>query len=248
MRFRRIIAALLACGILPVAAGCNVPPPDGAETVILVHGLGRSTASMSILSVRLENAGFRVVNFGYPSTTEPLDTLVGMLRAEVEACCRDEDETVHFVTHSMGGLLVRRFLSLQPHAHQGRVVMLSPPSHGSEVVDALADSPMLLSWLGPAGSRLGTDSLGIASQLGPVRFRLGIITGDRSMSPLTSWLIPGPDDGAVGVDRARVEGADFLVIPATHTFIMNRVTVAKEVEHFLREGRFLPIDSLQTDS
>jgi hypothetical protein len=77
--------------------------------------------------------------------------------------------------------------------------------------------------------------------LGPVRFSLGIVTGDRSLSPLGSWLIPGPDDGKVGVDRARVEGAtDFRVVPATHTFIMNRRDVAEEVVHFLRQGQFSP--------
>ena len=93
--------------------------------------------------------------------------------------------------------------------------------------------------MGPAGSLLGTDSAGITSRLGPVRFGLGIVTGDRSISPLGSWLIPGPDDGKVGVDRAKLDGAtDFMVVPATHTFIMNRRDVAEEVVHFLREGRF----------
>ena len=80
---------------------------------------------------------------------------------------------------------------------------------------------------------------GIASQLPPVRFSLGIITGSRSMNPIGSWLIPGPDDGTVGVDRADVEGSSsFLVLPATHTFIMNRRDVAEEVAYFLRHGRF----------
>ena len=117
--------------------------------------------------------------------------------------------------------------------------MLSPPSQGSEIVDAFAESPLLRSILGPAGSRLGTDAAGIASQLPPIRFSLGIIAGDRSLNPLGSWLIPGPDDGKVGVDRARLDGAaDFIVLPATHTFIMNRSDVAEEVAHFLRRGRF----------
>jgi hypothetical protein len=117
--------------------------------------------------------------------------------------------------------------------------MLSPPSQGSELVDAFADSPLLRSILGPAGSRLGTDSASIPNQLGDVRFSLGIITGDRSLNPLGSWLIPGPDDGKVGVDRANIEGAaDFKVVSATHTFIMNRRDVAEEIVHFLRHGRF----------
>ena len=235
----RILLVPVTCALLWVLSGCSSPPPDGAESVIVVHGLGRTPASMVILVSRLKSAGFRVVSFGYPSTSEPMEALVDRLQAEVARCCGSEAETVHFVTHSMGGVLVRSYLSQQPQAHWGRVVMLSPPGQGSELVDAFADSPLLRSVLGPAGSKLGTDSASIPSQLGPVRFRLGIIAGDRSLNPLGSWLIPGPDDGKIGVDRAKVEGAaDFLVVSATHTFIMNRRDVAAEVVHFLRHGRF----------
>ena len=231
------------CVLLRILSGCAPPPPDGAGSVVVVHGLGRTPASMTILAARLRDAGFRVVNFGYPSTSEEMEALVDRLESEVVRCCGHEAETVHFVTHSMGGILVRSYLDQQPQAHQGRVVMLSPPSQGSEVVDAFADSPMLRSVLGPAGSQLGTDSTAIPSRLGPVRFSLGIITGNRSLNPLYSWLIPGPDDGKVGVDRAKVEGAaDFLVVPASHTFIMNRGDVAEEVVYFLRRGRFRPAD------
>ena len=194
---------------------------------------------MAILVSRLENAGFRVVNFGYPSRSEPIEALVERLDSEVGQCCNSEAETVHFVTHSMGGVLVRSYLSQRPEAHQGRVVMLSPPSQGSEIIDAFSDSDLLQSILGPAALLLGTDSAGIANQLEPVRFSLGVITGSRSLDPVGSWLIPGPDDGKVSVDRAAVEGAvDFMVLPATHTFIMNRSDVAEQVVHFLRNGRF----------
>jgi pimeloyl-ACP methyl ester carboxylesterase len=226
------------CALLSLLSGCSSPPPDGADSVIVVHGLGRTPVSMTILESRLESAGFRVVSFGYPSNAEPMEALVDRLQAEVERCCDHEAGEVHFVTHSMGGVLVRSYLSQQPEAHQGRVVMLSPPSQGSELVDAFAASPLLESLLGPAAAQLGTDSTGISSQLGPVRFALGIVTGDRSINPLGSWLIPGPDDGKVSVERARVEGADFLVVSATHTFIMNRREVAEEVVNFLRRGRF----------
>ena len=236
---RRILFAALTCAVLGTVSGCSGPPPDGAEPVIVVHGLGRTPASMTILVTRLKNAGFRVISFGYPSTSEPMEALVDRLQTEVGRCCIDEAETVHFVTHSMGGVMVRSYLGQQPAAHQGRVVMLSPPNQGSEIIDAFADSPLLQSLWGPAASKLGTDPGGIHSQLGPVRFGLGIVTGDRSLSPLGSWLIPGPDDGKVGVDRAMVDGAtDFMVVPATHTFIMNRRDVAEQVVHFLRQGRF----------
>ena len=235
----RSILIPVTCLLMWASSGCSSTSPSDAETVIVVHGLGRTSASMAILVSRLENAGFRVVNFGYPSRSEPIEALVERLDSEVGQCCNSEAETVHFVTHSMGGVLVRSYLSQRPEAHQGRVVMLSPPSQGSEIIDAFSDSDLLQSILGPAALLLGTDSAGIANQLEPVRFSLGVITGSRSLDPVGSWLIPGPDDGKVSVDRAAVEGAvDFMVLPATHTFIMNRSDVAEQVVHFLRHGRF----------
>lgn len=234
----RTVLVLATCGFMALS-GCFVAPPEGADTVVVIHGLGRTPASMAILSTRLEREGFRVVRFGYPSTSEPMEMLVELLKAEVVRCCGAESETVHFVTHSMGGVLLRAYLAQQDQPHGGRVVMLSPPNRGSEIVDAFTRSSLLLSFLGPAGSRLGTDAEGISSQLPPIRFSLGVITGDRSLNPLGSWLIPGPDDGKVGVDRAKLDGAaDFVVLPATHTFIMNRSDVAEEVAYFLRRGRF----------
>lgn len=238
MRSRRAVRLALAVLVALSLSACRSGPPNAAHKVVLVHGLGRTPASMLILQARLAGAGYGVVNFGYPSTSEPLEALVDSLAAAVLECCADA-RAVHFVTHSMGGVLVRSYLAGRAEPFEGRVVMLSPPNQGSEIIDAFSDSPLLRSLLGPAAARLGTDSTGIASELGPVDFSLGIITGDRSINPLGSWLIPGPDDGKVAVASARVEGAaDFLVVPATHTFIMNRSDVAEEVVHFLAEGSF----------
>ena len=239
--------ALLQLGsaLFGLLAGCSSPQavPDNGESVVVVHGLGRSPASMKLLVSRIEDAGYSVINFGYPSTEEPIEELAALLGAEVEESFGEERGSVHFVTHSMGGVLVRSYLAQQPKPHSGRVVMLSPPNQGSEIIDAFADSALLRSLLGPAGMELGTGSGGVASELGPVRYSLGVITGDRSLSLLGSWLIPGPDDGKVAVDRAAVEGsADFKVVHATHTFIMNRKDVAEDVVHFLENGKFQEIE------
>ncbi|MCH2105267.1 MAG: alpha/beta hydrolase [Planctomycetes bacterium] len=233
--------SLAALGLL---AGCCSPPavPDKAESVVVIHGLGRTPASMKLLVSRIEGSGYSVTNFGYPSTSEPIEALTALLGAELEERFGEGSSEVHFVTHSMGGVLVRSYLNEQPEPHQGRVVMLSPPNQGSEIIDTFADSELLRSLLGPAGMKLGTDE-GVTSELGPVRFELGVLTGDRSLSPLGSWLIPGPDDGKVSVESASVEGvSDFRVVHATHTFIMNRRDVAEEVVHFLERGEFLPLE------
>jgi hypothetical protein len=196
---------------------------------------------MALLAERLESAGYRVVNFGYPSRSEPIETLVDRLEGELHRCCPGTEDSVHFVTHSMGGVLVRAVLARAERPHHGRVVMLSPPNQGSEIVDSFQDTPVLRAFLGPAGVRLGTDPDAFPAGLPPVDFELGILTGDRSLDPIGSWLIPGPDDGKVAVANTKVEGADdFRVLPASHTFIMNRSDVAEEIVHFLETGRFRP--------
>ena len=235
-KFSVVLTAVLA---VVLGTACAPAAPEGAESVVVIHGLGRTPISMSVLEHRLAAAGYRVVRFGYPSTKQPFEALVQRLDSAITECCGAQRDSVHFVTHSMGGVLVRGYLADRPAPHRGRVVMLSPPNQGSEIIDFLGNWPRLQRLVGPAGSALGTDSAAVANRLGPVNFSLGIITGDRSLNPIGSWIIPGPDDGKVSVERARAEGAtDFLVLPATHTFIMNREDVAAQTIHFLRTGRF----------
>lgn len=231
----RLLFGVLS-GLL-VLGGCADPSPD-AETVVLVHGLGRTSRSLLYLESRLGREGYRVVPFDYPSTTHPVEQLVDSLRVAVRSCCGEDPSNVHFVTHSLGGILVRSLLE-GDSSYSGHVVMLSPPNQGSEIVDAFSPSPLLASLVGPAGVSLGTDSTSVPNRLGPVRFSLGVVAGDRSLTRVGSWLIPGPDDGLVGVEQTRVEGlSDFKVVPATHTTIMNRPDVAAAIVSFLQTGRF----------
>ncbi len=219
----------------------NAPPHTDGECAILLHGLARTSASMSTMATALQQAGYQVVNQGYPSRELPIEKLAGLAINQALAQCRQDqlDTTIHFVTHSMGGILVRYFLAYQPVKNLGRVVMLSPPNQGSETIDKLGDMPGF-GWLnGPAGQQLGATNASLPNRLGKADFPLGIITGDRSINLILSALIPGPDDGKVAINRARIEGmADFLVVHHSHPFIMKIPEVIEQTIWFLNQGHF----------
>jgi triacylglycerol lipase len=218
--------------------GPRVEAAPERGTVVLLHGLARTHRSMRPLEEAIGTAGYRVVNLGYPSRSGTWPELVDTLHAALQACCAEDEGPVHFVTHSMGGILVRAYLARHEVPGLGRVVMLSPPNQGTRVVDRLPEELLELV-LGPASVTLGTDPASVPRRLGPAAFELGVITGDASANPLFSAWLPGNDDGTVEVESAWVEGTDdFLVVPYTHTFIMRRDEVIAQVLTFLESGRF----------
>jgi pimeloyl-ACP methyl ester carboxylesterase len=146
---------------------------------------------------------------------------------------------VHFVGYSLGALLVRGYLEQTHPKNFGRVVMIGPPNHGSEVVDAIGGTWLFKAIFGPVGSELGTSPGSLPARLGPPNFEFGVIAGNQSMNPLGWWLIPGENDGEVSVESARLDGmSDFVIVPENHTFMMNAPEVATETVAFLRTGHF----------
>lgn len=210
------------------------------ECVILLHGLARIPNSMSKMGTHLESEGFYVVNYGYPSLSADVQTLAETYISNAVNACRDmEAERIHFVTHSLGSILIRYYLKHHNIPEQGRVVMLSPPNGGNEVIDHINQIVLLKKIIGPAGKQLGTGPNALPVKLGPAEFELGIITGDRSINPLFSYLVPGRDDGVVSVEKARLAGMkDFVIIHATHPFIMMNREAIEQTGHFLKYGSF----------
>ena len=146
---------------------------------------------------------------------------------------------MHFVTHSLGGILVRQYLRDHDIPNLGRVVMLGPPNKGSEVVDRLSDFPGFRFVNGDAGLELGTGETSVPNQLGRANFELGVIAGTRSINLFLSSMIPGPDDGKVSVENTRLEGMrDHLEMEVTHPFMMRNDRVIDQVIHFLGNGQF----------
>ncbi len=228
------VVLLLAAHLAPSASAAS----NRTERVVLLHGMGRTARSMGHMEKGLREAGFDVESLGYASTTRAIADLARETLDPVFAAA-GTTQRVHFVTHSLGGILVRVYAAARKPAALGRVVMLAPPNEGSELADALASNPLYRAATGPAGQQLGTGSNSVPLRLGPVEFELGVIAGNRTLNPVYSHIVPGVDDGKVSVDRARVEGMkDFLVVPCSHTWIMNDDGVIAQTVRFLREGRF----------
>ena len=212
------------------------------ECVILIHGLGRTAWSMKRLEWVLKRQGYAVINESYASTRLSIEEAADFWLSEIlRRSAVQRADRVHFVTHSAGGLVLREYLTGHTIVSLGRVVMLAPPNQGSELVDRLKHSLLFRRVTGPAGQELGTDSADLPQRLPPARFELGVVAGNRSLNPLFSAWIPGPDDGKVSVARAGLAGMkEMLVVPRTHTWMMWRQDVTFAVERFLKRGTFTP--------
>lgn len=228
-----------------IKAHVELSGPPSSECVVLLHGLARTAASMQVLAQALAGESYRVANVDYPSRRHRIEALSEVaVSVGIDACRHAGSMRISMVTHSLGGILVRDYLSRHPDAPVQRLVMLGPPNHGSAVVDHLRDMPGFR-WLnGPAGLQLGTGPDGHALQLGPASVDTAVIAGSRSINLYLSTLLEDPDDGKVSVASARLDGmCGMLVLPVSHPFIMQDEDVLRQTISYLRTGRFTAGDA-----
>lgn len=225
---------LLAVAVLLVA-----PPAWAADCVVLLHGLGRSAWSMLPLQLALERAGYDVWNGGYESTGASIEKLAPVVGDAVAACRASAPRRIHFVTHSMGGILVRAYLQDHVVPDAGRIVMLGPPNHGSEIVDRFGDRWWFRWATGPAGQQLGTARDSVPNRLAPLTAEVGIIAGRTSSDPWFAGIFQGDHDGKVSVASAALpEMKELLVVDSGHTWMMSSPAVIEQVQAFLKDGAF----------
>jgi len=211
------------------------------EVIVLLHGILRSKTDMLPLTLYLKKQGYEAINILYPSREQSLEDLTEFVHEKIT---KNEHfkyaDKLHFVTHSMGGLIARYYIAKRRPDNLGRVVMLAPPNTGSEFADFLSETkilaPMFKAIFGPASEQLTTD---YELDGKDIDYPLGIIAGTASVNPLAPWVLEGEHDGIVPVERTKIEGmTDHITMSATHSFMMFNPKVMEQVAHFLKEGKF----------
>jgi len=213
---------------------------DRQDGVVLLHGISRTALSFRKMQTALEAAGFATLNIDYPSRRHALEALAEHIHPAVTRLAAGIEGQLHFVSHSMGGLLARVYISKYRPACLGRVVMLGTPNGGSEIADRLKNVALYRAWFGPAGEQLVTRRDAATDALFPAAdYPVGIIAGNRSIDPISSLFLPKPHDGRVSVENTKLEGmADHIVIGTSHPWLPgNRMAIAQTVT-FLKDGEF----------
>jgi pimeloyl-ACP methyl ester carboxylesterase len=195
---------------------------------------------MRKLERSLQQAGLVTLSLTYASRKKRLEALADDIHPAVTQFAGSIDGPLHFVGHSMGGLLARVYVARYRPRQLGRVVMLGTPNAGSEVADLLQSSKLYRSFYGPAGLQLTTQPDDTLTLLPPVDYAVGVVAGNRALDPIAwRFVLPRPNDGRVSVASSKLDGmADHITIKATHTGLPRHVDAIRQTIAFLAEGRF----------
>jgi pimeloyl-ACP methyl ester carboxylesterase len=205
---------------------CLFPKPeiDTHEAVILIHGMGRTYLSMLSPALFLRNKGYAVFLYGYPSTRHSIGTHAEKLLAFLEKIIGHEFTRIHFVTHSLGGIVARLALANFANPKIGRMVMTAPPNQGSITANRVSKIPFASKLLKPLDELKHEQDSFIRSVPVP-NMEIGVVAGLR--------------DGKVKVEESHLAGEkSHLIVNSRHTFITNRKDVKEAIYKFICTGEF----------
>jgi pimeloyl-ACP methyl ester carboxylesterase len=210
-----------------------------APGVVLLHGIARTARSLRRIERSLQQAGFATLNLDYASRKKTLEVLAEDIHPQVSAFADACAGPVHFVTHSMGGLLARVYIARHRPARLGRVVMLGTPNAGSEVADRLKSFQLYRAFYGPAGQQLTTDAA--LATLPSIDYPVGVVAGTRTLDPIASYFIlPRPNDGRVSVQSSKLDRmTDHVTIETPHNGLIRHAAATAQTIAFLRAGQFM---------
>lgn len=210
------------------------------ESVVLLHGIGKSNRITYLMAKRLSNAGFEVYNITYPYKKHTIQELSDFLNDKIIELGINKKSNVNFVGHSMGGLIIRAYINKYKPKNLHRVVMVGTPNHGSELADSFKDWTIYKIKFGSvSGKQIGTNLEGLDKAFGPVNYDLGIIAGKTWSSPIFSRILPGDDDGIVTIKSTKLKGMhDHIIMNFSHTPGIQYKKVANMVISYLKNGKF----------
>lgn len=202
--------------------------------------MGRSRRSMSHLESDLKSKGYITYNRSYPSTVANVErSSIHYINSALANIPRDSISKIHFVTHSLGGLLVRYYLSHHKIKQLGRIVMLAPPNQGSEVAERYRHHFWYKWMTGKPGQQLYQNNNPLLEKLAPLQAEVGVIAGTRSSDPWFNHVFDVEHDGKVSVEDAKLPEMKALIkVDYGHTFIMNKRKVKNHIANFLATGDF----------
>lgn len=219
----------------------NVGKASG-RCVILLHGLARSHYSMMSLERFLQAHNYIVINKDYSSTKKSEKEIANNeIPLMVNACLKHHPGNIYFITHSMGGLVLRHYLQTHNVSKLTRVVMLAPPNHGSPLADLLHNDVLFKIIAGPAGQELTTENTSLPDSLGSdLPYEVGVIAGNFSFFPFSKLFFHEDNDGKVSISSTQLMGMyDFIILPVSHMFIMRSPAVKEQILHFFDYAKFV---------
>jgi pimeloyl-ACP methyl ester carboxylesterase len=206
-------------------------PAGRPEAVLLLHGLWMNRFAMHYLVHALDGRGFRAAAMGYRSAAETLDQHVARLARRVAATAGD---VVHLAGHSLGGLIVLRYLQRGPDPRVRRAVLLGAPVSGCLVAERLGKKAGFLLGRG-AATWTGAFDTTLDS-----RFEVGVVAGTRPLGLARLFVrLPNPNDGVVRLEETRFAAMrDHVTLAVSHSAMLISAQVARQMAAFLREGKF----------
>jgi len=218
--------------------------------VVLLHGIARTSRSLKKLDRALQASGFATLNLDYASRKKNLEALAEDIHPQIAAFAEKIGGPLHFVGHSMGGLLARTYVARYRPAELGRVVMLGTPNGGSEVADLLINHPLYRAFYGPAGQQLATRKDKTLTSLPPIDYAVGIVSGERFIDPISGlFIVPRPNDGRVSVQSSRLDGmTDHVIVKTSHTGLPRHPIAIAQTIAFLQDGMFEAPDGSPADA
>ena len=236
--FMMLLLILPGCSVLKTALYHNYEVKkyenvnDDKEYVVVFHGVYGKFEDMSIIAESLNKEGYNVISIQYPTNTDSVEEITEKyIKPVLDGI--DKDKKVNFIVHSMGSGVLRYYLKNNEVKNLGKVVFISPPSHGS----ALSDNPvssLLKEPLGKAVAQFSMKEGSFVNKLGNPDYPCYVMIGNKTNNPIYSAMIPGKDDGMVPLNSSKLDTCDYKIIEkTTHTSILKDERTISEIKKYL---------------